>query len=185
MIIFSAILGVIILILYVCYVRVIKAKNQLDEALSSIDTQLKLRSDSVPNILKIAQRFMKHEKELFTEITKLRSAATRQPVGTSKRFEAESKLQDVMKQFFVSVENYPQLKSDAPFTKAIESYTEIEENIAASRRFYNAALRELKDRTMIFPSSLFAGFAGDLSEYDYFKATAKEKKAINVDDYLK
>ena len=172
-------------ILYGFYAGVIKARNQMDEALSGIDVQLKKRSDLIPNVLKIAQKFMKHEKDMFTEITKLRTEVMKRPVGTVKRFEAESKLQDMMKQLVVSVENYPQLKSNETMLKAMETYSDVEENVAASRRFYNTALRELKNRTQIFPGTLFAKYAGDISQYAYFQASEKEKAAVNVDDYLK
>ena len=172
-------------VLYVFYAGVIKARNQLDEALSGIDVQLKKRSDLIPNLLKLAQKFMKHEKEIFTEITKLRTAVVKQPVGTAKRFETEAKLQDAMKQLVVSVENYPELKSDSTMTKAMDAYADVEDNIAASRRFYNSALRELKNKTQIFPGSLFAKYAGDVSQYAYFQASDEDRKTVDVDDYLK
>lgn len=70
-------------------------------------------------------------------------------------------------------------------TKAMDAYSEVEENIAASRRFYNAALRELKNRIQIFPGTLFAGYVKDVSNYTYFKASAEDKKKVNADDYLK
>lgn len=185
MLILSVAIIIIGFVLYSFYAGVIKARNQLDEALSGIDVQLKKRMDLIPNVLKIAQKFMKHEKEMFTEITKLRTEVAKQAVGTAKRFEAESKLQDVMRQLVVSVENYPQLKSDSTMVKAMDTYADVEENIAASRRFYNSALRELKNKIQIFPGSLFASYAGDISKYAYFQASDKEKKSIDVDDYLK
>ena len=185
MIIFTIVLLFVIAVLYGYYVGVIKARNQLDEALSGIDVQLKKRTDLVPNVLKIAQKFMKHEKEIFTEITKLRTEVMKQPVGTAKRFVTESKLQDAMKQLVVAVENYPQLKSDATMVTAMETYSTVEENIAASRRFYNTALRELRNKTQIFPGSLFKSCAGDISDYSYFQASDEDKKPVNASDYLK
>ena len=171
--------------LYTCYSGVIKARNQLDEALSGIDVQLKKRTDLVPNVLKIAKKFMEHESAIFTEITRLRTEVSKLPIGTAKRFSAESELQQKMKQLTVSVENYPQLKSNETMVEAINTYNDTEENIAASRRFYNAALRELKNRVQIFPGSLFAGCAGDISELTYFQIDESEKKPVNADDYLK
>ena len=185
MLIFSIILVFIIAILYGCYAGVIKARNQLDEALSGIDVQLKRRTDLVPNALKIAQKFMTHEKNMFTEITKLRTEVLKESVGTAKRFMAESKLQDALKQFVVSVENYPQLKSDTAMVKVMDTYSDVEDNIAASRRFYNTALRELKNKIQIFPGSLFKSYAGDVSKFSYFQASDSDKKTINADDYLK
>ena len=173
------------LILYFVYAGVIKARNQLDEALSDIDVQLKKRADLIPNVLKIAKKFMDHEKEVFTKITQLRTKAMEYSVGTTQRFAAESKLQDAVKQLMVSVENYPQLKSDSSMVKAIEAYQDVEMNIAASRRFYNAALKELKNKVQIFPGSLFKGLAGDFEKYSFFQASEKDRENVNVDDYLK
>ena len=184
-IILAILMSLLVIFVYASYAGVIKARNQMDEALSGIDVQLKKRADLIPNVLKIAKKFMNHEKDMFTEITKLRTEVMKQPVGSAKRFNAESKLQDAMKQLIVSVENYPQLKSDETMVKAMDTYSDVEENIAASRRFYNSALRDLKNRTQIFPGSLFAKYAGDISEYAYFKASEKDKKPVNVDDYLK
>ncbi len=184
-IIYISLLILLSVYLYSCYTGVIKARNQMDEALSGIDVQLKKRTDLIPNVLKIAQKFMQHEKEIFTKITKLRTETMNEAIGSVKRFTAEVKLQDAMKQLIVSVENYPQLKSDKTMAKAMDAYSETEENIAASRRFYNAALRDLKNKTQIFPGSLFAKCAGDISEYTYFKASDADKKTIDVDDYLK
>lgn len=185
MLILLIIITALAFVLYGCYAGVIKARNQLDEALSGIDVQLRKRSDLIPNVLKIAQKFMKHEKDIFTEITKLRTEVSKQPIGTAKRFNAESKLHDAMKQLVISVENYPQLKSDVTMVKAMDTYTDVEENVAASRRFYNAALRELKNKTQIFPSNLFAKYAGDISKYDYFQTSDKEAQAIDADHYIK
>lgn len=179
------IIAVLSLILYLSYAGVIKARNQLDEALSGIDVQLKKRADLIPNVLKIAQKFMDHEEKIFTTITQLRTEVLKQAVGTAERFATEAELQNAVKQLIVSAENYPQLKSDATMVKAIESYQDVESNIAASRRFYNAALKELKNKVQIFPGSIFKAYAGDVNKFSYFQATAAEKKNVNVDDYLK
>ena len=85
----------------------------------------------------------------------------------------------------VAVENYPQLKSDEVMVEAMKTYQDIEENIAAARRFYNTALRKLHDVVMIFPGSLFASFAGDYEKLAYFEADESHKKSIKASDYLK
>ena len=129
------VIGGILLFLYLAYIYVISRKNKVREALAGIDVQLKKRADLIPNVLKIAQKFMKHEEKIFSEITKLRTEAMKQPIGTAKRFSTESQLQDAMKQLTISVENYPQLRSDATMLKVMETYGDVEDNIAASRRF--------------------------------------------------
>ena len=186
---FMLIIGVVAIVLsvclYSCYAGIIAARNQLDEALSGIDVQLTRRADLVPNVLKIAQKFMTHEEKIFTQITKLRTEALAQPVGTAKRFDAEEKLQKAMTQFVAAVENYPQLKSNDAMVKAMETYQDVESELAASRRFYNTALRDLKNKTQIFPGTLFASFAGNISAYTYFQAKEDKKKSVDASDYLK
>ena len=170
--------------LYSLYVGVIKNKNAVREALSGIDVQLKKRHDLVPNILTIAKKFMEHENEIFTKVTELRTQAMNAPSGSKAKFAAEGLLDNMMSQLLVSVENYPQLKSDATMTQAMQTYNEVEEHISAARRFYNSALTQLRNSVMIFPGSLFAGMASEEMQYSYFEAAETDKAAIDASAYL-
>lgn len=172
-------------ILYSCYVRVIKNKNQVLEALSGIDVQLRKRYDLIPNILTIAQKFMEHEKEIFSKITELRTQAANAKLGSKEKFKAESALDEQMKALMVNVENYPALKSDATMVQAMQTYNEVEEHISAARRFYNSALRELKNSVEIFPSSLFAGSAGEVKDQSFYEADVTSRQPIKASDILK
>ncbi len=84
------------LYLYSCYVNVVKSGNAVREAKSSIDVQFKKRYDLLPNILTIAQRFMTHEKEIFTKITELRSQAINAPAGSQEAFTCNQKLDSLL-----------------------------------------------------------------------------------------
>lgn len=182
---FIIILLVIGAVLYHYYVAVIKARNFLDEALSGIDVQLERRYAVVPNILTIAQKFMTHEKTMISEITELRTKAMNATSGSAEKFGAENELSSKLSNLMISVENYPQLKSNEVMVEAMKTYQDIEENISAARRFYNTALRKLHDAVKIFPGSLFVSFAGDYSRFSYFEADEHHKKEINAQDYLK
>lgn len=172
--------------LYSCYINVIKSGNAVREAKSSIDVQFKKRYDLLPNILTIAQRFMTHEKEIFTKITELRSQAINTPAGSKESFECNKKLDNVLGQLKVSMENYPTLKSDATMTQAMKTYNEVEEHIAAARRFYNSALTQLRNYVMIFPSSLFKNLVKEEMQNSYYEIEDKNMtNAINAADYLK
>ena len=118
--------------LYSCYVNVVKSKNQVLEALSGIDVQLRKRYDLIPNILTIAQKFMEHEKEIFSKITELRTQAANAKIGSKEKFQAENALDTQMKALMVNVENYPALKSDATMVQAMQTYNEVEEHISAA-----------------------------------------------------
>lgn len=185
-----AVLGLIALVvisaLYNIYVNLIKLKNTVEEAMSGVDIQLKKRYDLIPNILTIANKFMAHERGLIEEITRLRSqaAAIKADQNTIvQKMELDKQITGKMDQLMVNVENYPQLKSDQTMMQAMQTYSEVEEHIAASRRFYNSAAKELKNAVEIFPSSVFASAMG-ISAYPFFEASANERNAVNAANYF-
>lgn len=176
---------VVLSVLYSAYVNVIKARNSLLEAKSSIDVQFQKRYNVIPNILTIAAKFMEHEKEIFTKITELRTQAMNAPQGSNQALALNAELDSMLKQFKISMENYPVLKSDATMVQAMQTYNEIEEHISAARRFYNAALTQLNNCVMIFPSSIFRNYAHDVLDSKYYEADEEAKVRINAKDYLK
>ncbi len=182
------IIGVIILAgCYAIYVSVIQKKNKVMEAFRSIDVQLQKRYDLIPNILTIAQKFMEHERGLFEEVTKLRSQAMSTPAdmdNMGRKIQLDSQIKGLMGQIMVAVENYPQLKSDQTMITAMQTYNEVEEHIAAARRFYNSAVLELNNAVEIFPSSIFAAMVG-AKKQEFFQADEAARKGINASDFLK
>lgn len=174
------------IILYLSYASVIKKKNKVQEAFASINVQLKKRYDLMPNILTMAQKFMEHERSLMEDLTKLRTEAmtmSNSMENIGKKLELDNQIKSKMDQLFVSVENYPQLKSDNTMVTAMQTYNEVEEHIAAARRFFNTAVNELNNAVEIFPSSLFAEKYG-IKTQDYFEIDEAETKPINVNDYF-
>lgn len=185
-IILSVIAIIVILPLYMLYVGVIKKKNKVKEAMAGIDVQLKKRYDLIPNILTIANKFMEHEKSLISEITQLRTQASgikSNQDTISDKINLDNSISSKMSQLIVSVENYPQLKSDQTMMQAMQTYSEVEEHIAAARRFYNSAVNELNNAVEIFPSSMIASFL-DISVYPFFEADEAAKRSVNASDYF-
>jgi len=169
--------GAILLGLYGTYVGVIRKKNKVEEAFGSIDVQLKKRYDSIPNILKIANKFMEHEKGLIEKVTELRTQVMQLPSNMnnmSKKIQLDSEIKGLMGQIMVAVENYPQLKSDQTMVIAMQTYNEVEEHIAAARRFYNSAVLELNNAVEIFPSSIIAAMVGARKQ-EFFKTFSISK----------
>jgi len=185
------IIGLVILLallalLYNLYVQLIQKRNKVKEAMGGIDVQLEKRYDLIPNILTIAQRFMEHEKGLMEEITKLRSQASglRSTQDTiAKKIDLDNAIASRMGQLMVNVENYPQLKSDQTMVQAMATYSEVEEHIAAARRFYNSAVNELNNAVEIFPSSMIAGML-NITSYPFFEAKEAAREAVNASDFL-
>ena len=156
--------AILLLLLYFLYARIIKNKNQVYEALSGIDVQLKNRSNLIPNILQIAKKFMEHEKELITSVTELRTKSDTDyddsdPEAVKEHMKFASALGAEMGKLMISVEAYPDLKSDQTMQQAQLSYNEVETKIAAARRFYNSAVGQLNNSIEIFPGNVIAPYA--------------------------
>ncbi len=188
MLIALGIIGGIVVIGYIWYVKIIGARNKAQEAFSGIDVQLKKRRDLIPNILTIAKRFMEHERSLLEEITRLRAQALESggkpdAEAAKQMFEIEAALQGRMGQLMVAVENYPDLKSDQTMVQAQRSYNEVEANIAAARRFYNSAVTALRNSIQIFPGTLIAGMAG-VGDMPLFEAAEADRAPVDADKYL-
>lgn len=185
---FIILLVVIGVLFYSLYSGIIRKKNKALEAFSGIDVQLKKRADLIPNILTLAKKFMEHEKNLLMEITELRTSVqklsdAKDPSSVKKRLEIENQLSSKMGSFFVAVENYPQLKSDASIVQAQKTYNEVEEHISAARRFYNSAVTVLNNAVQIFPGNLVAGMLG-IQAMTFFEADPADKKPVMVGDIL-
>lgn len=177
----------VILQIYFIYVSLIKKKNKVKEAFSGINVHLKMRYDLIPNILTIANKFMEHERGLMEDLTKLRTKALSIPdnyKNIEKKLDIDNEIKNKMQQLLVSVENYPQLKSDTTMLTAMQTYNEVEEHIAAARRFFNSAVNDLNNAVEIFPSSLIANMIG-ISKQEFFAANETETKSINANDYFK
>lgn len=177
-------------ILYIWYAKLISRRNAAREALSSIDVQLKKRHDLLPNVLKLAGRFMTHEKELLEDLTALRARVDAgydpaDPEAVQAHLAAGQQLQSGMARFFAVAENYPELRSAETISKAQDTYTEAEAHISAARRFYNSAVTDLNNAVEIFPGSMIAGWAKVKAMPFWEMEDSSHRAAVNADDYLK
>jgi len=184
-----ALIVLLILVFYGWYMALIKRRNSALEALSSIDVQLRKRHDLLPNILKIAARFMKHEKELLEQITELRAQAQKDyspgdPDQVKEHLKAAGALQGSMMRLFAVAENYPDLKSNETMVTAQQTYTEVEGHIAAARRFYNAAVTNLNNSVQIFPGTMIAAMA-NVQIMPFFEETDEAvRKPVDASEFL-
>ncbi|WP_282610619.1 LemA family protein [Pelagibius sp. Alg239-R121] len=175
---------------YFWYAKLISRRNTAREALSSVDVQLKKRHDLLPNILKLAGRFMEHEKDLLEGMTALRARVDsgydpNDPEAVQAHLTAGQELQTGMARFFAVAENYPELRSADTIAKAQDTFTEAEAHISAARRFYNSAVSDLNNAVEIFPGTLIAGWARVKSMPFWEMEDTSHRAAVNVDDYLK
>lgn len=138
------------------YNRLVALRQNRENAYADIDVQLKMRFDLIPNLVESVKAFASHEKELFEEVTKMR--ANVQEAGTQEeRLAAEQMLGKAMINVAAVAENYPELKSDQNFQKLMDELADLENKIAAARRFFNSATSELNTAIEQFPANFIAG----------------------------
>ena len=162
------ILGIIVialLYLITSYNNLIKKKNLVEEGWSSIDVQLKRRSNLIPNILSSVKGYMSHEKNLLEEITELRSQSDAAD-NVIDQGKAESSLSGSLMNLFAVAENYPELKANENFLDLQKQLQEIEDDIQMARRYYNGTVRNNNVLVESFPTNLVANaFSFNKSEF--------------------
>ena len=136
--------------LYFWYASLVWRSNQVFQALSGIDVKLQKRGRLIPNILATVKRYMSHEAELLQSVTRLRSQRSdsydsTEPDQVQAHLTGSAALKRQMGRLMVTLEVYPALKSGRTMLQAQQTYNEVEAQIAAARRFYNAAVAELNN----------------------------------------
>jgi len=141
-----------------------------------MDVMLKKRYDLIPQLVETVRGYMTHEKEVLTQLTELRQKVIVENLNTNDKVELDNKINVVLQNVFASFENYPQLKASENFLKLQGAINEAEEQLAASRRFYNAAVNDYHNGIEMFPSSLVASWMG--LKHKTFFSIANEHKEV-------
>ena len=152
MIYFIAGAGILILLIgYIIstYNRLVSNKNSLDESFSTMDVYLKKRWDLIPNLVETVKGYAKHEKDLFKEVTELRSKSYQD-------LSIDEKLTTTLNKLIAVAENYPELKANENFLDLSHELKNTEQDIANARKYYNANVRVYNNQVMIFPSNIIA-----------------------------
>lgn len=158
MIYLIVIVALLLLITIGMYNSLVRKKNDVENAFASMDVMLKKRYDLIPNLVETVKSYMTHEKSLLTEITALRARAQSGDISNDERVEIENKITRGMSGVMVAVENYPVLKASDNFLQLQAAWNEVEEQISASRRAFNAAVTTYNNSVETFPSNMMAGF---------------------------
>ena len=174
-----AILILVVLIVIGMYNALVRLRNQVDNAWSQIDVQLKRRHDLIPNLVETAKGYMKHERETFEAITQARAAAMGAK-NVSEAAKAEGQLADALSKFMLVVENYPDLKANQNFLALQEELTSTENKIAFARQSYNDQVLFFNNKIQMFPSNIVAGTFG-FTKRDFFEVESEaERQAPKV-----
>lgn len=148
---------VVVLVLWVVgmYNRLVRLRNQVRNAWSQIDVQLKRRHDLIPNLVETAKGYMQHERETFEAITNARARAM-EAESVGETAQAESQLQGALSRFNLVVENYPDLKANQNFLSLQEELTSTENKVGFSRQFYNDQVMQFNNRVESVPTNFVA-----------------------------
>lgn len=172
------ILAVVIGYVWLTYNGFITEATQIDEAWGQIDVQLKRRTDLIPNLVETVKGYAKHEKGVFAEVTKARSALLKADTP-GKMAAADTMLTGALKSLFAVAEAYPLLKANENFIHLQKEVSDTEDKIAYARQFYNTQVMEYNLKVKVFPNSVLAGTFG-FRPKDFFKADEQERKSVKV-----
>ena len=157
MIIVLILFGALFLFGIFFYNGLIGKRNQVTNAFSAIDVMLKKRFDLIPNLVEVVKQYSTYEQGTLTKIVELRTKATAGNISEVEKATLDAQLSSSVNGLMVNVENYPDLKANTNFINLQTTWTESEEQIAAARRTYNAAVTDYNNSIMMFPGSIFAG----------------------------
>jgi len=173
------VLGILVVFIFVfiaIYNSLVRLRNQVKNAWSQIDVQLKRRHDLIPNLVETAKGYVKHERETLENITEARSKAMGAD-SVGEKAKAESALSGAMSKFFLVVENYPDLKANQNFLALQEELTSTENKIAFARQGYNDQVLFYNNKIQMFPSNIVAGMFR-FTEEEFFEIEDRTEKEV-------
>ena len=176
-------LGIVVVLLLIGisgYNRLVTLNESIDSQWAQVENVLKRRYDLIPNLVNTVKGYAKHEKELLTEVTKLRSqwsnAATK-----SDRLAAAGGLEGALSRLMVVMERYPDLKANQNFLRLQDELAGTENRIATERRFYNETVRAYNVTVRRFPSNISAKLFGFAKRDEYFEVEEAAKEVPKVE----
>jgi LemA protein len=174
---------VIALFLIVIYNRLVSLRQIVNQAWSDISVQLKQRHDLIPNLVETVKGYAAHERGTLEAVTNARNAAVAAS-GPQAQAAAENMLTGALRQLFALAENYPDLKASQNFLQLQSDLADVENKIAASRRFFNNSVQEYNAAIQQFPAVLIAGSLG-FTERTFFDLDEGERAAVNMAPQVK
>lgn len=170
--------GVVLGVLALMYNSLVRLRNQVQNAWSQIDVQLKRRHDLIPNLINTVKGYAKHEKQLLTDITKERSAVM-DTSDVKKKAEHSNQLSETLKSLFAVAENYPDLKANQNFLQLQEELSGTENKISYARQHYNDMVQYFNTKLEQFPVNMIANVF-NFNKEDYFETPENQRKNVSV-----
>ncbi|MFZ0449147.1 MAG: LemA family protein [Desulfatiglandaceae bacterium] len=179
MIITAIVAAVAVLVVILLFNSLVRKKNQVITASSTIDVLVKKRFDLIPNLIKAVQRYMQHEAGVLTDITAMRAKAVSGEMSDAETADLDRKATQVIGRIMVAAENYPDLKASRNFADLQASLNEVEEQISAARRAYNASVRDYNNALEMFPSNIVAALMRYRKKV-FFEIAEQERANVDV-----
>jgi LemA protein len=173
LIVILALLVVVVLWAVGGYNALVRLRNLVQESWRQIDVELKRRHDLIPNLVETVKGYAAHEKGVFEEVARARSAAITPGSGPAEQAQQENVLTQALGKLFAVAEAYPDLKASQNFMALQAELTNTEDRIAAGRRFYNANVRQLNTKIETVPTNIIAGMF-HFVRAEYFEAEEPE-----------
>jgi len=178
LIICSAILVVLALWFVSTYNTFIKLKNNMKEGFSTMDVYLKKRWDLIPNLVETVKGYAGHEKSTLDEIVSLRNK-TYDRMSSSEKIDLNKDLTQGLSKLMMLVENYPDLKASQNFLDLSQQLNQVEQDIANSRKYYNAVVKEFNNMTETIPSNIIAGIC-NFKTQEMFEIEGSQRETVQV-----
>jgi len=166
------------------YNSLVRRKNQVINVFATVDALLKKRYDLIPNLVAAAQTYMQYEKEILTKVTELRAKAVSGKATDDEKIQIDREVSAALRGIMVAVENYPDLKANQNFLQLQATLNEVEEQISAGRRAYNAAVTDYNNAVEMFPTNMMAQMM-NYKRRAVFEIEPGEREAVDVAKMLK
>ncbi|HEX2485766.1 MAG TPA: LemA family protein [Myxococcota bacterium] len=147
-------------LLALAFNSIVSARNQAEKAWAGIEAMLTKRFDLIPNLVDAVQRYVEHESDLLREVTALRGAERGARAGVAEAAAADAQTERVLSRLVATAEAYPELKASESFRELQRALNEVEEQLSAARRAYNAAVQHYNDSLRMVPTGWIARLAG-------------------------
>lgn len=174
-----AIIVVICIYVFVLYNSFVKLNEKVKEAFATMDVYLKKRYDLIPNIVKTVKGYAEHEKDTLKAIVELRSNVY-DKMSDEEKLRTNEQLSNNINRIMILAESYPTLKADENFKDLSNQLTKIEDEIANSRKYYNAVIRIYNNKVQMFPNNIFAKMFGYKPKV-MFEANVNERENIKIE----
>lgn len=178
LVVIVAIIAVVGFMVVGAYNRLVKLDQAANQSFADIDVQLKQRQDLIPNLVETVKGYAEHERGTLDAVTQARAAAAGARTVEDK-VQAENMLTGALGRLFAVSEAYPDLKANTNFQQLQSELSDIENKLAAARRFFNNSINEFNASRRQFPTVLFAGLFGFGSDKAFFDVGADQRTALN------